>query len=143
MSNPFLRDAWQPQPSVQAQPGAPVQRKAAPLAAWFMLTAIVAGQCAVLATALAGRSWDLDLPELLGSMIAGGVLGAVMGGLSGLFDQSPVRGGMLGALMGGLVGVTAVCAAMIPGESIDLAFHTSALAAVCVFGSALMGRWKR
>lgn len=143
MSNQPFRDVWQQQPVLQAQLAAPVQRRAAPLAAWFMLTAIMAGQCAVVATALAGRNWDSDLPELLGSMIAAGILGAVMGGLSGLFDQSPVRGGMLGALMGGLVGVTAVCAAMIPGERIDLAFHTSALAAVCVFGSALMGRWKR
>jgi hypothetical protein len=143
MSNQSFRDAWQPQPVVPAQLAVPVRRKAAPLAAWFMLTAIMAGQCAVLAAALSGRDWDQDLPELLGSMLAGGVLGAVLGGLSGLFDQSPLRGGMLGTLMGGLVGVTAVCAAMISPDNINLAFHTSALVALCVFASALMGRWKR
>ena len=139
MSNPSFRDPPAPQESFSA----PLQRKAAPLAAWFMLTAIMAAQFAVLATALAGREWDLDLPELLGSIIAGGVVGATLGGLSGLFDQFPVRGGLLGALMGAIAGIIAVCAAMIPGERIDLAFQTSALAALCVFASAVMGRWQR
>lgn len=108
-----------------------------------MLTAVIATQCAIWTTALTGRDWDRELPEVLGSIVAGGIVGTVLGGLSGLFDQSPLRGGVLGAITGGLIGITAVSAALIPSNKIDLAFHSSALGALCVFASALMGRWSR
>src|SRR6187397_1349208 len=97
MSNPSFRDQAQPEPMTPARLADPLQRKAAPLAAWFMLTAVMAAHCAVLATALAGRSGETDLPEFLGVVIAGGIFGAVLGGLTGLFDQSPLRGGILGS----------------------------------------------
>ena len=119
------------------------QRKAAPLAAWFMLTAVMAALFAVLATALTAGHPDRDLIELAGVMLGNGILGAILGGLCGLFDLPRPRGALLGAIMGGLVGITATAAAFIPADRIDLAFHTSALAALCVFASALMGRWQR
>lgn len=108
-----------------------------------MLTAVMASQFAIVATAVTGQDWGPSLPEVLGSIVVGGFFGAILGGLSGLFDQSPLRGGMLGAITGGLIGITATSAAVIPGDKIDLAFHSSALAALCIFASALMGRWRR
>lgn len=108
-----------------------------------MLTAVMAALCAIFATAVTGRDWDRELPEVVSWIVAGGILGAAIGGLSGLFDQTPLRGGVLGAITGGLIGIAAACAALIPGDKIDVAFHTSALAALCVFASALMGRWRR
>jgi hypothetical protein len=120
-----------------------VQRKAAPLAAWFMLTAVMAAHFVVVATALTGQRPDRELLEVLFAIVGAGLVGAGLGSLSGLFDVPRSRGALLGAVMGGLAGSTAVCAALIPADRIDVTFHATALAALCIFASALMGRWQR
>lgn len=143
MSHSDFRDPSIREEVIKAKLANPPRRRAAPLAAWFMLTAVMAAHSAVIATALAGRDLTDDVPSMLGGVAALVAGGATLGGLAGLFDQSPVRGGFLGAAMGGLVGVTTLAAVSIPGDKIDLAFHASALAAICIFAAALMGRWQR
>jgi hypothetical protein len=143
MSDDPYQDPRRRQQLIEAILAAPPQRRAAPLAAWFMLTAVMAAHFAVLAPALAGRDWNNDFLSLLGWLVVGCGTGVTLGAISGLFDQSPLRGGILGGIMGSLVGITAVFAAEIPENRINLAFHTSALAALCILAAAVVGRWQR
>jgi len=139
---PDFRDPPTPQQIIEARQAHPPQRRAAPLAAWFMLTAVMAAISAVLGAGIAAHSGE-NLVQALFLIGFGAFCGAVPGGLSGLIDAAPIRGGLLGALMGAIAGAAAFAAALIPGEKFEFAFHTSALAALCIFAAAIMGRWRR
>lgn len=143
MSNNIFGDTDLPVQIVSATLVSPPRRRAAPLAAWFMLTAVMASYCTIVATALSEANSIEDWSSVLLAAFGVGIVSGVLGGLAGLFDQSPLRGGILGAALGAIVGITSACAAIIPHAKIDLAFHSAAVAAICIFAAALMGRWQR
>src|SRR5687767_7176937 len=114
----------------------PPQRRAAPIAAWLMLTAAMGAMFAVITAGMTGAARPIN--EMLLGAALGAVLGLLIGGLSGSFDQARMRGSALGAVMGALTGLAAVMATAIPPERIDIAFHVSAIAGLCILAAGLM-----
>ncbi len=123
----------------------PPPRRAAPLAAWLMFTAMMATLLVPIGPALANSRNERDdlLSAILYVVVGGGGLGMVIGGLSGLFDSVPMRGGLLGAATGAAVGMTTIAATTLSPEQFALAFSASALGSLGILAAAITGRWVR
>ena len=116
-------------------------RRALPLSAYFLLTAVVAAGMAMLA--LATSSNDPKDMDVMLDFTGGAAVGTVLGFIMGCFNVPRWSHALLGGVTGAAIGVVTAATTVISFGSMDQAFLISGFASLAILATAIVGRWNR